>query len=122
MIIVESLSHFVTAPFDKGALMFKTERCFNEQKAPLLMLLRGAVALATEGIKGQNRLRWRDSIHYLQNLTSNARPYEMSHKRNGFVNAKTTVGTIINRPKMYKQFDIDKSQLFAYNKNTRSYR
>ena len=58
-----------------------------------------------------DRLRWRDSkalfvrrekiresvIDYIF-MTSNARPYEMSHKRNDFVNAKTTVGTIINRP------------------------
>ncbi|MDD6672849.1 MAG: hypothetical protein PUE46_02510 [Eubacteriales bacterium] len=32
--------------------------------------------------------------------TSNARPYVMSQKRNDFVNVKTTVGTIINRPPM----------------------
>ena len=58
-----------------------------------------------------DRLRWRDSkalfvrrekiresvIDYIF-MTSNARPYGMSNKRNDFVNAKTTVGTIINRP------------------------
>ena len=52
-------------------------------------------------------------------MTSNARPYEMSHKRNDFVNAKATVGTIINRPKMYNQFDIDKSNISVYNKSTK---
>ena len=43
----------------------------------------------------------------------------MSHKRNDFVNVKTTVGTIINRPKIYNQFDIDKSKISVYNKNTK---
>ena len=52
-------------------------------------------------------------------MTSNARPYEISHKRNDFVNAKTTTGTIINRPKMYNQFDIDKSNISVYNKSTK---
>ena len=52
-------------------------------------------------------------------MTSNARPYEMLNKRNDFVNAKTTVGTIINRPKMYNQFDIDKSNISVYNKSTK---
>ena len=51
-------------------------------------------------------------------MTSNARPYEMSHKRNDFLNVQTTVGTIINRPKMYNQFDIDKSNISVYNKST----
>ena len=42
-------------------------------------------------------------------MTSNARPYEVSHKRNDFANVKTTVGTIINRPKKFNQ-----SNLFFY--------
>ena len=45
-------------------------------------------------------------------MTSNARRYETSHKRNDFVNIKTTVGTSIARPLLLLQYLYNNYQIW----------